>query len=174
MTTAAARLAALAKWLDASSIAPRSPMGDTVTMGRWAEVIPVAFDELPPTDFDPMALPLFVSMEQAAGLSLPDVADVGFPVGQLRPAARLEHLRLKVQDAAMALPSPWRSQNDPLPPMALVGIPDPYMTPQEAVLAAGASEIDLDTFPVIVAPTWAFSAKEQSETLTKLPFLPPS
>lgn len=172
MTTAAAQLAVLAKWLDASSIAPRSPMGDTVLMGRYAEIIPVAFDELPPTDFDPMALPLFVSIEQTAGLSLPDVADVGFPVGQLRPAARFEHLRLKVQDAAMALPSPWRSQNDPLPPMALVGIPDPYMTPQEAVEASGGVAIDLGTVPLIVVPTWSFSAKEQSETLTKLPFVP--
>ncbi|MBA15241.1 MAG: hypothetical protein CMN73_02680 [Sphingomonas sp.] len=167
-----ARLAVLVKWLDASSIAPRSPMGDTVTMGRWAEIIPVAFDELPPTDFDPMALSLFVSIEQTVGLSFPDVADVGFPVGQLRPAARLEHLRLKVEDAAMALPSPWRSQNDTLPPMAIVGITDPEMTPQDAVDAAGASEIDLDTFPVIVAPTWAFSAKERAEIEARFPFLP--
>ena len=143
-------------------------------MGRWAEIIPVAFDELPPTDFDPMALPLLVSIEQAAVLSLPDVADVGFPVGQLRPAARLEHLRLKVQDAAMALPSPWRSQNDPLPPIVIVGITDPDMTLQDAVDAAGASEIDLGTFPVIVAPTWAFSAKERAEIEARLPFIPPS
>ena len=47
------------------------------------------------------------------------------------------------------------------------------MTLQDAVDAAGASEIDLGALPVIVAATWAFSAKERAEIEARLPFIPP-
>jgi len=45
MTTAAARLAALAVWLDKSSAQRLSPMGDRVLVGRCAEILLWDFGE---------------------------------------------------------------------------------------------------------------------------------
>jgi len=172
MTLAAEKLKAFADWLDKSSSQRRSPMGDAVLVGRYAEIIPVSFDDPPPTDFDPMALPLFVSVEQAAELTLPDVADVGFPEGQLRPAFRLGSIAGRVEDAAIAHMTPWHGKDgNGMPVMALIGLTDPL---QPISAAISADLFDLDAFPVIACPLWAsgFSAKERADILTKLPFLP--
>ena len=175
MTLAAEKLKAFADWLDKSSAQRRSPMGDAVLVGRYAEIIPVSFDDPPPTDFDPMALPLFVSVEQAADLTLPDVADVGFPFGQLRPAFRLGTIAGRVEDAAIAHMTPWHGKDgNGMPVVALIALTDPLQPISAAISAAGGDGVDLDAVPLLACPLWEMLPKERAEILTKLPVLPNS
>ena len=77
----------------------------------------------------------------------------------------------KMEDATMTRPAPWRDDGgwrDRL--CAIVGIPSPDVTLAAAVDAAGASGVDLDAFPLLVAPTWHLTAKERASL--RLPFIP--
>lgn len=190
MTLAAERLAALARWLDKSSTSYPSPCSsgrpvsrtffgkaipnpvETVVVGRYAEILPWDFDALPTSDFDPQALPLFVSQSQAEALNLPPVADLSPPsVSQGRAADRLHMVVGKMEDATMRFDPAWRTPDgwqDRL--CAIVGIPSPDMTLAAAVDAAGASGVDLDAFPLLVVPTWAMARKEVA--CLRLPFIP--
>lgn len=168
MTTAATRLAELAVWLDKSSANGRAPMGGVMLRGRFAEILPWDFDELPTTDFAEHALPLFVPMDQATGVSLPEAADLTAPAGQQRAFFRLNHLLFRLGDAALDLP--WRAGGDKLPLCAVVGLSDPAMTLWDAVDAAGAGDVDLNAVPLLCAPLWAMSPKERAAL--RLPFLP--
>lgn len=172
MTTAATRLAAMAAWLDKSSANKRSPMGDRVLVGRYAEILPWDFDELPTADFAEHALPLFVPMDQATGVALPEVADLSAPFGQMRAFFRLNHLVFRLEDATLDLPWRGQAQGDKLPICAVVGLTDPGMTLWDAVDAAGAGDVDLNAVPLLCAPLWALSAKERAQIETRLPFLP--
>lgn len=186
------RLTALARWLDKSSASYPSPCSnkppqrnmfggriasthpvETVVVGRYAEILPWDFDTLPTSDFDPQALPLFVSQSQAEALNLPPVADLSPPSGQGRAFERLAHMIAKMEDARLDLDPTWRSPDGWRDrPCALVGIPSPDMTLAAAVDAAGASGVDLDAFPLLVVPTWHLSAKERVAIGHRLPFLP--
>lgn len=185
------RLAALVAWLDKSSASYPSPCSsgrpvsrtffgkpipnpvETVVVGRYAEILPWDFDTLPTSDFDPQALPLFVSQSQAEALNLPPVADLSPPSGQGRAFDRLAHMIAKMEDARLDLDPTWRSPDGWRDrPCALVGIPSPDMTLAAAVDAAGASGVDLDAFPLLVVPTWHLSAKERVAIGHRLPFLP--
>ncbi|MFT3976932.1 MAG: hypothetical protein QM688_07450 [Sphingomonas bacterium] len=115
MTVVAERLASFAAWLDRSSKAWRSPCGDNVPVGRYAEILPWDFDELPTVDFAEHALPLFVPMDQATGVVLPADADLSHPPGQLRAFHRLSHIIFRLEDARLALSPPWRASDDRLP-----------------------------------------------------------
>jgi len=190
VTRAQERLAALSRWLDKSSASYPTPVSarepkrnwfgrpiphpvEMVVVGRWAEVMPTDFALKPTMDFDPQALPLFVSHEQAEPLNLPPVADLSSPAGQGRAADRLHMIVGKMEDAARARPAlaPWRADEgwqDRL--CAIVGIPSPDMTLADAVDAAGASNVDLDAFPLLVVPTWHLTAKERASL--RLPFIP--
>lgn len=174
MTAAQESLKTFAAWLGRSSANGRSPMGHVVPRGRYAEIIPVSFDEPPPIDFDPMALPLFVSEEQAEELNLPPVADVGFPEGHLRPSFRLGTIAGRVADSAVAHMVPWHgADGNGMPVMCLVPVLDPAAPLQAAIEAAGATGVDTTAYPVVLAPLWAMSPKERAELLaTRLPFLP--
>jgi len=183
------RLTALARWLDKSSASYPSPCStgrpvsrtffgkpipnpvETVVVGRYAEILPWDFATLPTSDFDPQALPLFVSHEQAEPLNLPPVADLSPPSGQGRAADRLHMIVGKMEDATLRFDPAWRTQEgwqDRL--CAIVGIPSPDMPLAAAVNAAGASGVDLDAFPLLVVPTWAMARKEAASL--RLPFLP--
>lgn len=175
MTTATTRLAAMAAWLDKSSANKRSPMGDNVLVGRFAEILPWDFDELPTTDFAEHALPLFLPMDQATGVALPEVADLTAPAGQQRAFFRLNHLCFRLADAALDLPWRGHAEGDKLPLCAVVGLSDPAMTLWDAVDAAGGAGVDLNALPLLCAPLWAMSPKERAELLaTRLPFIPAS
>lgn len=144
-----------------------------IVVGRWAEILPTDFTSKPTTNFDTQSLPLYVSNEQAEALNLPPVADLSPPAGQGRAADRLHMLVGKMEDAIMIRPAlaPWRADEgwqDRL--CAIVGIPTPDMTLADAVDAAGASNVDLDAFPLLVVPTWHLTAKERASL--RLPFLP--
>lgn len=175
MTTAATRLAGLAAWLDKSSANKRAPMGGALLRGRYAEILPWDFDEMPTVDFAEHALPLFVPMDQATGVALPEVADLTAPDGQQRAFFRLNHLLFRLGDAALDLP--WRGHDpaDKLPLCAVVGLSDPGMTLWDAVDAAGGAGVNLNALPLLCAPLWAMSPKERAELLaTRLPFIPTS
>jgi hypothetical protein len=170
MTLAAIRLAALAAWLDASSKPWRSPCGDNIVVGRYAEIMPWDFDELPTTDFAEHALPLFVPQDQAAGVALSDVADLSAPAGQMRAFFRLNHVLFRLGDARLELPWRGKAEADKLPLCAVVGLTDPEMPLWDALDAAGGADVDLNTFPLLCAPLWAMTPKERAQL--KLPFLP--
>jgi hypothetical protein len=170
MTLAATRLTALAGWLDRSSKDRRSPMGDNVLVGRYAEILPWDFDEPPTTDFAEHALPLFVPQDQAAGVELPDVADLSQPAQQIRAFFRLQHVLFRIGDAKLALPWRGKAEADHLPVCAVVGLTNPEMPLWDAVDAAGGADVDLNTFPLLCVPLWAMSPKERAQL--KLPFLP--
>jgi len=172
MTTAAARLAALAAWLDKSSAQRLSPLGDRVLVGRFAEILPWDFDEAPTSDFDEHALPLFVPFEQCDGVKLPDVADLAAPPSQQRAFFRLNHLLFKLEDAALDLPWRGHAPDDKLPLCAVIGLNDPETPISDAVDAAGAGAVDLDAVPLLAVPLWALSPKERGEIEARLPFLP--
>ncbi|MBU0556674.1 MAG: hypothetical protein KKD64_15395 [Alphaproteobacteria bacterium] len=172
MTVAGERLAGFAAWLDRSSKAWRSPCGDSVPVGRYAEILPWDFDELPTVDFAEHALPLFVPMDQATGVALPADADLSHPPGQLRAFHRLSHIIFRLEDARLALSPPWRATDDRLPLCAVIGLTDPEMALWDAVDAAGGADVDLDAFPLLAVPLWAMSAKERAEISGTLPFLP--
>lgn len=190
MTLAEQRLAELARWLDKSSASFPSPCSakpprrtffgkpiphpvEMVVVGRYAEILPWDFDTLPTSDFDPQALPLFVSQSQTEALNLPPVADLSPPSGQGRAFDRLWHMVAKMEDARLGLDPTWRTQDGwQARPCALVGIPSPDMTLAAAVDAAGASGVDLDAVPLLVVPTWHLSAKERVAIGHRLPFLP--
>jgi len=59
-------------------------MGGVMLRGRFAEILPWDFDELPTTDFAEHALPLFVPMDQATGVALPEAADLILPASHHR------------------------------------------------------------------------------------------
>lgn len=174
MTTAATRLAALAAWLDKSSAQRRSPMGDAVLVGRFAEILPWDFDEAPTTDFAEHALPLFVPFAQTTGVALPEVADLTAPAGQQRAFFRLWHLLFRLEDAAMDLPWRGHEPGDKLPLCAVIGLDDPDAPISDAVDAAGAGALDLDALPLLAVPMWALSVKERAQIEARLPFLPSS
>lgn len=170
---AVTRLAGLAKWLDASSKAWRSPMGDNVPRGRYAEILPWDFDALPSTDFAEHALPLFVPMDQATDVALPEVADLGAPAGQQRAFFRLNHLLFRLGDAALDLPWRGHGPDDNLPLCAVVGLTGPAMPLWDTVDAAGGTGVDLNAVPLLRAPLWAMLPNERAELLaTRLPFIP--
>lgn len=170
--TAATRLSRLAAWLDKSSASRPSPMGDTMVFGRYAELLPWDFDEPPTEDFAEHALPLFVSYEQANGVTLPEAADLSPPRGQLRAFFRLQHLLFRMEDAALNLAWHGKAQGDQLPVCAVVGLSEPAQPIAAAVAAAGAGAIDLDAVPLLAVPLWAMSPKERAEVGLRLPFLP--
>lgn len=174
MTTAAARLAALAAWLDRSSAQRLSPLGDRVLVGRFAEILPWDFDEAPTSDFAEHALPLFVPFEQATGVALPETADLTAPPSQDRAFFRLNHLLFRLEDAALDLPWRGHAPGDQLPLCAVIGLDDPDAPISGAVDAAGAGAVDLDALPLLAVPLWALSPKERAEIEVRLPFLPPS
>lgn len=190
MTLAQERLAALSRWLDKSSASYPSPVSarpqrrnffghpiphpiEMVIVGRYAELLPWDFATLPTSDFDPQSLPLFCSLQQAAVLNLPPVADLSPPSGQGRAADRLHHIVGKMEDTTMTRPSdaPWRADDGWRGRLcAIVGIPSSDMTLADAVDAAGASGVDLDALPLLVVPTWHLLAKERASL--RLPFIP--
>jgi hypothetical protein len=190
MTPAQERLANLVAWLDRSSASFPSPISareparnifgkaiphpiEMVVVGRFAEILPWDFSTLPTTDFDPQALPLFVSQAQAEALNLPPVADLSPPSRQGRAADRLHQIVGKMEDAAMSRPglAPWRADEGWKGRLcAVVGIASPDMNLADAVDAAGASGVDLDAFPLLIVPTWAMARKEKA--CLRLPFLP--
>ena len=55
---------------------------------------------------------------------------------------------------------------------ALIGLTDPAQPIADAVSAAGADAIDLDTIPLLAAPLWAMSPKERIQIGQRIPFLP--
>ena len=174
MTLAAEKLKALAAWLDKSSAQRRSPMGDAVLVGRFAEILPWDFDELPAADFAEHALPLFVPFAQTTGVALPEVADLTAPAGQQRAFFRLWHLLFRLEDAAMDLPWRGHEPGDKLPLCAVIGLDDPDAPISDAVDAAGAGALDLDALPLLAVPMWALSVKERAQIEARLPFLPSS
>lgn len=143
-----------------------------VRKGRYAELLPWDFAKPFDVDFAEHSLPLLISFDQCADLTLPDDADLSRPAEQGRAADRLHQIIGKMEDATMVRqPAPWRDDGGWQARLcAIVGIPSPEMTPQQAVDDAGASGVDLNAFAVLCVPTWAMARKEVA--CLRLPFLP--
>ncbi len=157
MTTAQSRVADLARWIDASSGPRRTPLGGDTEVGRYAVIVPCDFDEPPRTDFDAEALPLFVSADQAEGIATgPIVTDA--PASQDRVCERLAHIL-------------WKIGTD-LAPMAVIGLDDPQEPISGAVERAGASAVNVGTYPVVALALYALSAADRAIIAARLPVLP--
>lgn len=64
-------------------------MGEALLVGRFAEILPWDFDELPTTDFAEHALPLFAPFVQATSVALPEIANLTAPLSQQRAFFRV-------------------------------------------------------------------------------------
>ena len=190
MTPAQGRLKALAGWLDKSSQPFPSPCSarapkhnffnqpiphpvEMVVVGRFAEILPWDFSTLPTTDFDPQALPLFCSHEDAEALNLAPVADLSPPAGQGRAADRLHQIVGKMEDAAMIRPADaaWRDDGGWRGRLcAIVPLSRPDVPIADQIAAFDLSGIDLDNFIILAVPTWHLTAKERASL--RLPFIP--
>jgi hypothetical protein len=184
-------LSNLSGWLNSSSASYPSPCSakppkrnffnqpvrssqpvEMVEMGRYAEILPWDFSTPPTSDFDPQSLPLFCSLQQAAVLDLPPVAQLGPPSGQGRAFDRLWHMVGKMEDAKLRLDPTWRwpdGWRDRL--VAILGLSDPDAPIADQIAAQGLSGINPDV-PLLAVPTFKFSAKERAAIGHRLPFLP--
>ena len=133
-------------------------MGGGTLIGPWANLVSADFDEPPSIEADAEALLLYVPEAQAGGLSLPPIATTA-PDSQPSALDRLAALIWKVRAGAE------------LSPACIVGIADASAPLQDAVDAAGASGIDLDAVPLILAPLWPFTPAERASL--RLRMLPP-
>lgn len=143
-----------------------------VVVGRYAEILPWDFSTPPTSDFDPQALPLFISLRQADVLDLPPVADLSPPAGQGRAFDRLAHIVGKMADAKLRLDPTWRwpdGWRDRL--CAVVGLSSPDVPIADQIAAQGLSGINPDV-PLLAVPVFKFSAKERVTIGHRLPFLP--
>jgi hypothetical protein len=188
VTLALERLKAFAGWLDQSSASfpcsakpPRrnffgQPIAQTVEMvvvGRVAEILPWDFTTSPTTDFDPQALPLFVSHEDAEALNLAPVADLSPPSGQGRAADRLHMIVGKMEDATLIRSSdaPWRADEGWWGRMCIIlPLERPDVPIADQIAAFDLSGIDLDNFVILCVPVWHLTAKERASL--RLPFIP--
>lgn len=173
MTLAGQSIETFARWLDASSASKLSPCAhkrrapkrgflgarlpvvhrhdDMITKGRFGELLPVNFAEPFDCDYHPNALPLLISFEHAADVTLPDTADLGDPPHQPRVADRLASIVFKVQEADHAQRHGLPGNGWPV--MAILPLLDPATTPQQVVDAFGADHLDPD-MPIIVVPVF--------------------
>lgn len=158
MTLAQQRLGELAAWIAASSASRRTPLNGATAVGPWAVIVPADLDEPPQPAFDPEAVVLFVSAEQADGLNLP-LADLSAPASQDRASARLAHLI-------------WRIGEGTLPPAAVVALDSPAEPLGAAIARQGADALDTALWPVLAVPVWALPPADRATIAGKLPFIP--
>lgn len=183
----------LSAWLDKSSQPFPSPASmkpptrtyfgksiahpvEMVVVGRYAEILPWDFSTLPTSDFDEHALPLFISLEQAAALNLPPVADLSPPAGQGRAFERLAHIVAKLEDAKLGLArreAVWRGQDGwqdrQCAILPLFSADTPVADQIATQMPPG---VDLTGVPVVAVPVFKFTPKERVATAHRLPFIP--
>jgi hypothetical protein len=100
--------------------------------GRFAELLPVNFAEPFDCDYHPNALPLLISFDDAADVSLPDSADLGDPPFQPRTALRLASILFNTQQAAASGMASWHgADGNGWPVLRFVPLLDPATTPHE-------------------------------------------
>ena len=157
-TLAQKRLAALSAWFDRNSEGRNTPNGsDTLLVGRYASIIPWAFDQPPPTDFDPQAMLLLVSEDQCDGVSIAEFDPRDVIDTQRDVAERLFHVLFLAEDGR-------------LPPCAIVGLTDPSEPVADAVGRAGVAGVGLDSLPVLAVPLWALAQGPRDRLAARLPF----
>ncbi|CAH0498054.1 hypothetical protein [Novosphingobium sp. CECT 9465] len=128
--------------------------------GRFAELLPVNFAEPFDCDYHPNALPLLISFDDAADVSLPDSADLGDPPFQPRTALRLASILFSTQQAAASGMASWHgADGNGLAGPKLRASPGPATTPQGAIRLAGADDLDPNA-PVVVVPLFKLRRKE--------------
>lgn len=156
-------------------IASSQPV-ETVTVGRYAEIAPHDFSELPITDFHEHALIFHVSLEQAATLDLPPVMDTSEPSGQGRGFDRLSHVLGKLADAKLGLArrdGAWRSEDGWQDRQcAVFALSDPNTPIADQIAAQMPPGVDLTGVVVLAVPVWRFTAKERATIAHMLPFIP--
>tara|TARA_R110002124_G_scaffold68177_1_gene184796 strand:- start:976 stop:1404 length:429 start_codon:yes stop_codon:yes gene_type:complete len=135
MTVAETQLAELKSWLAASSADERSPMGDTIIHGPYAQLVACGLDDVPPDTTAAIAsgaLPLFVADDVSAA---PLVAPEAQPLLSDRAAHVVWLAGAAIHDAMRGFPA-----------CAVVRL-QPGMTMRQAAVAAG---VDPDAERLIV------------------------
>lgn len=140
-----------------------------IMKGRFAELLPVNFAEPFDCDYHPNALPLLISFEDAATVTLGDTANLGDPPYQPRVADRLASIVFKVQEADRAQRHGLKGNGWPV--MSILPLLDPATTPQQAVAAFGADGLAPDV-PIVVVPV--FKGFTRKEVRAMKPFIPTS
>ena len=149
---------------------------EMVVVGRYAEIAPHDFSELPIADFHEHALIFHVSLEQAATLDLPPVMDTSEPSGMGRGFDRLSHVVAKLADAKFGLarrdgvwrsPDGWQDRQ-----CAVFALPDPNAPVATQIAAQTPPGVDLAGVVVLAVPVWRFTAKERATIAHMLPFIP--
>ena len=157
-TLAQTRLAALSNWFDRNSRWGTTPNGATMIVGRYASIIPWAFDTPPLPDADPQAMLFYVSQDQCGDVSLAD-CDPSEPIDSHRDIAeRIEHVL-------------WLAEDGKLPPCIIVGLEDALEPIAAAVARAGLAATDLDALPVLALPLGALADGPRGRLAARLPFV---
>lgn len=161
MTTLAhTRLAALNEWFDRNSWADHpTPNGGTLAMGRFASIIPWAFDTPVIADTEPEQLLFYVNADECDGVALDGYDPHDRADSQRDAADRLEHCLFLWEDGK-------------LPPCVIVGLSDALEPIADAVARAGVAGANLDALPVLATPLWLLADGPRGRLAARLPFIP--
>lgn len=153
------RLGELSRWFDRNSRWGTTPNGGTLIVGRYASIVPWAFNTLPFTAFDIQSMIFFVSVDECDGIALSDY-DPAEPIETHTDIAdRMEHVL-------------WLSEDAKLPPCIIVGLDDALEPIAAAVERARLATVDLSAFPVLATPLWTLSDGARYRLRHRLPFVP--
>ncbi|WP_242361888.1 hypothetical protein [Anaeromyxobacter sp. SG17] len=155
MTTAQARLAALAEWVKASSANEKAPLGkDTIVRGAFAVFLPRPLNAPPdPFAVGPEHLPLWIPEQQSIADLPPLPTDP--TTSQPRVADRLRHLVWMFDGRFHG---------------ALIPLSDPAEALQTA-LDRHLPGLDLDHHPALFLPVWQLVGEDWAWADARLPLV---
>lgn len=159
MTAVATRLGLLSAWLNAASASYRLPSGTAVYVSRYGSLVPQRLDRMPASIFHETALPLYVSADEADGVSIapPDLAEC---INSPSLFDRINHLMFIGEDGREIPPVAWYPLTDPAEPLA-------------AVLARYGATLR-DDMPTVFLPLYgALGPRDRSFLARRLPFISP-
>lgn len=157
-TLAQQRLAALDRWFDRNSRGGFTPNGGEMIVGRYASIVPWAFDTPPIPDADPQAIIFYAPIEQCGDVRFADY-DPAEPIDSQRDIAeRLEHCL-------------WLWGDVKLPPCIVASLARGE-APRDAVARAGVAGADLAALPVLCVSLAALADGPRSRLAARLPFIP--
>lgn len=157
-TLAQQRVAALSAWFDRNSRWGTTPNGGTLSVGRYASIIPWNFETPPIADADPQALLFYASHDQCDGVSLADYDPNERIDTQHQAQDRLDHVI-------------WRAQDATLPAVCIFPMLDPADSPQAGLERAGLAAIDRTALPVLGVPVWPLSEGARYRLARTLPWV---
>ncbi len=129
-----------------------------MVVGRYASVVPWAFDTPPIANANPQALVFFLSDNECEDVPLPDFDPIEPVDSQRDIAERIEHVLFLIEDGR-------------LPPCIIVGLTDPAEPIAAAVERAGVAGAD-HAAPVLAVGLYGLADGPRGRIAARLPFIP--